>query len=214
MNGSLLGGQRNWIQVLCNGGVATIAAVAYVLAQGGFGESPFRVPSPPSLMALACICSLSCSCGDTWASEVGSIMGGTPRLITTLNRVPRGTNGGVTLVGFVCSFGGGVAVGVAYFLGLAIFIGFESLGDFYSQSSIVLLGGVAGLAGSVVDSLLGATIQYSGLVEKGGHIVHQPGHGVRHISGWDIVGNHAVNLISCLLTSILIPFFVASYWSL
>ena len=34
---SQLGGQRNWVQVICNGGVAAFASVLYLL-EVGFGE--------------------------------------------------------------------------------------------------------------------------------------------------------------------------------
>lgn len=196
--------------MICNGGVATIAAICYVLSGGGFEEHPFYLNHHPyTLSAVACISALACSCGDTWASEVGSVIGGTPYLITTWKRVPRGTNGGVTLIGIVCSFAGGVVVGVAYFAGLAMLVGFESQRDALSQSSVILLGGMAGLGGSLVDSLLGATVQYSGYSEKGGCIVHQPlGKDVKHISGWNILDNHSVNFVSSVLTALIVPLFL------
>ncbi len=59
-----------------------------------------------TVYSLACLSALACSCGDTWASEIGSVLGGTPRLITTWRPVPRGTNGGVTLIGTLCSLAG------------------------------------------------------------------------------------------------------------
>lgn len=198
----LPGGQRDWVQVLCNGGVATIAALCYI-GSVGYGEHPFFLTSStPSMAAVACITSLACSCGDTWASEVGGVVGGTPYLVTTWRRVPRGTNGGVTLVGTLCSVAGGLVVGGAYFIGLLLFVGFGSTSDALTQASVVLLGGVAGLWGSLVDSLLGATVQYSGWEETGSYVVHGPvGKDVKHISGWDILDNHAVNFVSSALTA-------------
>lgn len=216
------GGQRDWIQVLCNGGVATIAAICYI-AIGGFGERPFYIfflsPDsyvPPgysvpnvfsSLAAAACMSSLACACGDTWASEVGSVTGGTPYLITRCccwKRVPRGTNGGVSLIGLACSLAGGLAVGLAYFVGLAILVGFEDNEDALLQMSVIPLGGVAGFWGSLLDSLLGATLQYSGYSKRRGCVVHAPGEDVKHISGWNILDNHAVNLLASALTAVTI----------
>jgi len=83
----IIGGQRDWVQVVCNGGVASAAVVLYLIS-AGMGELPLKLSpgrvDPPTLYALACLSALCCSCGDTWASEVGSMLGGTPRLITTL----------------------------------------------------------------------------------------------------------------------------------
>jgi len=196
--------------VVCNGGVASAAAVLYLIS-AGMGELPLKLSpgrvDPPTLYALACLSALCCSCGDTWASEVGSVLGGTPRLITTWQIVPRGTNGGVTGVGILCSIGGGLVVGLAYFLTLFVFLGVEGLDNesLVSQLPVVLIGGVAGLFGSVFDSFLGATIQYTGYSEQLGKVQNKPAAGVRHVSGVDILDNHAVNFVSSLITAIAIP---------
>jgi uncharacterized membrane protein len=43
--------------------------------------------------------------GDTWSSELGSVLSkGDPYLILSCKKVPRGTNGGVSLVGILASF--------------------------------------------------------------------------------------------------------------
>lgn len=73
---------------------------------------------------------------------------------------PPGTNGGVTSVGLVASFLGGLSVGAAYFVTQLLMVSDLHLAD--SQWPIVVYGGVAGLVGSMLDSFLGAHMQYSG----------------------------------------------------
>lgn len=72
-----------------------------------------------------------------------------------------GTNGGVTPVGLVSSFLGGLTVGVAYFVAQLLFVSDLHLAD--PQWPIIMYGGVAGLVGSMLDSFLGAHMQYSGM---------------------------------------------------
>lgn len=71
-----------------------------------------------------------------------------------------GTNGGVTPVGLVASVLGGGTVGVAYF-----FMQILSVKDLHlavPQWPIILYAATAGLFGSLLDSVLGATMQFSG----------------------------------------------------
>ena len=55
------------------------------------------------------------------------------------------------------------------------------------------------------DSLLGATIQFSGLCEKTGKIVETPGSDVKPISGFPLCSNHSINLISSAITAFAVP---------
>ena len=201
------GGQRNWVQVVCNGGVASMCALLY-LAEVGMTEVPLRapggVPDTPSLLSLAILAALSCSCGDTWASEVGSVIGGKPRLITNWKPVPTGTNGGITAVGVACSIAGGAVIGLSHFATLLVFWKFPDV-TWLSQTPLIWVGALSGLTGSLVDSLLGAMLQFSGFSEKLGRVVNVPGQGVTHVSGWDVLDNHTVNLLSSLITATLIP---------
>ena len=127
VSGSLLtegGGQRTERQVLANGGVAALAALA------------------GSWIAFAG--ALCAATADTWASEIGRHSRTPPRLITNGSPVPPGTDGGMTVLGTVGGIAGaGFVAGVSYVLG------------HHSVLSIA----VAGIAGMLVDSLLGATVQ-------------------------------------------------------
>ncbi len=85
---------RNERQVLANGGVAALAALA------------------GSWAAFAG--ALAAATADTWATEIGRYSRKPPRLITTGKPVAAGTDGGMTLVGTV----GGIA-GAAFMAALA-----------------------------------------------------------------------------------------------
>jgi uncharacterized protein (TIGR00297 family) len=92
------GGRRNARQVLANGGVAALAALA--------GNWAWFAGA------------LAAANADTWATEVGSHSPTMPRLITTWSRVPAGTDGGMTLLGTAGGVAGaGLIAGVSYAVG-------------------------------------------------------------------------------------------------
>lgn len=169
-----------------------------------FGEASERqLHWPPQdtsdLSAIAVLVSLASVCGDTWASEIGSaVQYGEPRLITTWKKVPAGTNGGVTVIGTLSSAAGGFMVGLSFWCSHLL------LSD-QQIPSFIWLGTVAGIVGSAVDSLLGALFQYSGYCPEKKKIVKQPWpSNAVHISGLDILSNDAVNLVACIITTLLL----------
>ena len=92
---------------------------------------------------MALLGGLGCCAGDTWASELGTVLNISldskqePRLITQPWRhVPKGTNGGVSLVGLIASFAGGLVVGVAFYLGIIMNVGF----NVPNQTNLILVG--------------------------------------------------------------------------
>ncbi|KAG8178138.1 hypothetical protein JTE90_029444 [Oedothorax gibbosus] len=200
------GGQRNWQQVICNGGASTQLALLYLLS-GGPEEIPidFQRSYVRSWLAVGAIAALAGANGDTWASEIGTVAAKSkPFLITSFRRVPVGTNGGCTFIGMLVSALGGTIVGLSYLLALIMKIG--SSFDVLNQSLLLLfVGTFSGFFGSVFDSLIGATLQYSGMDAKTGKIVETPGPNVKHISGRPILKNHTVNLIMTIVTSVAVP---------
>lgn len=206
------GGQRNWLQVFCNGGIPTEIALLYMI-ENGPGEIAinFSKQYTASWTCLSLLGALACSSGDTWASEVGSVASKRqPRLITTWEKVPIGTNGGVTFVGLVASILGGTVVGLAYLLTQFMFV--EDLGLSPPQWPIVLYGAVAGFLGSILDSYLGATMQYSGFDEDSGMVINHITPNAKHISGKPILDNNAVNLFSTILIALLLPGITWPMW--
>ena len=202
------GGQRNWVQVLCNGGPNTLYAFLYLFYQCPFDASinpsaSSQVDQMGSFLLLASMCGFACCNGDTWASELGSVLAtSNPRLITTWKEVPKGTNGGVSLVGTLASAAGGGVVGLAYYLSSLAVVEGGCL-SCYGGVELVGLGVLSGFVGSLIDSLLGATVQFSGWDKEKKRVVGVMGKNVGHICGADLLDNHLVNLCSSLLTGAL-----------
>lgn len=148
---------------------------------------------------------------DTLASELGILSTFQPRLLTTLRSCPKGTNGGgqlsrsltpcssdcvkVTAWGLFCSAAGGAVIGLVAVAVLAI----ESPACRQSSgwpAQVVALSTAAGLLGSLVDSLLGATLQQTLYSDKQRRVVQAKGAGAKAISGVDVLSNDGVNLLS------------------
>jgi len=82
-------------------------------------------------------------------------------LLILYQPVRKGTNGGVTKTGLLAAAAGGSVIGVSYVLLeiLTIRCGSDRI---LKQLLVIPLTTVAGLCGSIIDSLLGATLQFSG----------------------------------------------------
>ncbi|XP_023934796.1 transmembrane protein 19 [Bicyclus anynana] len=200
------GGQRNWVQVLCNGGMATQLGLLYLLDVGA-SERPinFSKDYRASWLSIGVLGVFACCNGDTWASELGTVLSKSdPVLITTWKQVPKGTNGAISAIGTIVSTLGGLVVGLTHYLTVLYFSDRTLLMYAPPQWSLIIYGAFAGLIGSVIDSLLGATLQYSG-VDKDGKIVSHSSLSVKHISGRNILDNHSVNLLTTIIMGVLMP---------
>jgi uncharacterized protein (TIGR00297 family) len=95
----------------------------------------------------AFVASLGAAFADTAESEVGQLARRTPRLITTLRKVPPGTDGAISLPG---TFAGLVTAGLTALLGLWL--------GLLGGPGVALLVVGAAFIGTMADSLLGALV--------------------------------------------------------
>lgn len=155
------GAKRDAAQVAANGSVATACAIV-----GGIAAL-YGSPNAGRWM-IAAVCALAAASGDTWSTEIGAFALGPARLITNLKPVFAGTSGGVTLLGTIAAPLGGAIVGLA---GIA------------PQNILILSGwigicAIAGLVGSIFDSLLGATLQGTWQCSQCAHTVEARAHAI------------------------------------
>ena len=69
------GGGRNWPQVLCNGGMAFELSLLYLLDIGSDDlHVDFCHQYRASWLGMAVLGAVSCCNGDTWASELGTVL--------------------------------------------------------------------------------------------------------------------------------------------
>ena len=121
---------------------------------------------------------------DTFSSELGILSKSKPRLITTGQTVPPGTNGGVTVEGILTGAAGAGLIGIVSAVMLPVcgslggLDGMRFLGLKYTTGDklyFALLITVWGTLGSLLDSLLGAVLQASVVDRRSGKIVEGEG---------------------------------------
>jgi uncharacterized protein (TIGR00297 family) len=169
------GGERDAVQVLANGGMFAAAALIMLLR-------------PDVRWIVLGAGSLAASAADTWATEIGTLYGREPRLILPPWRaVAAGTSGGLSLIGTIGGIGGALLVALA-----AVALGWTT-----AVGGLVVVGGVAG---TLIDSLLGATLQSRRWCDtcerRTERIVHDCGADTRRAGGLSWLDNDMVNFLS------------------
>jgi uncharacterized protein (TIGR00297 family) len=182
------GHRRDLGQALANGGLAALLAVLSQLLPplGGGWEGEWF---------FACAGAFAAVNADTWATELGVLNLRPPRLITTGKQVEVGASGGVTWLGTAASLGG------ATFIGLLAGLGALILGQGWAVAGALLLAAMAGgVAGSLFDSLLGATVQAiywcEACQKETERTVHRCGTHTRRLRGWPWLSNDLVNFVA------------------
>lgn len=171
------GHRRDFGQAMANGGLGAFLALLSVAL-----PSPIWFP-----LFLGVVATVT---ADTWATELGTLSRRPPRLITNGRAVAVGTSGAISPLGTVVSGAAGLLVGLA----AALFRRQEQ------ARTLALMGLFGGLAGSLFDSLLGATVQriyYCDRCQKDTERrVHKCGTETRPLRGWNWLNNDMVNLVA------------------
>ena len=135
-------GARNGQQVLANGGVSAMA-----------GATAMAYPEYAAVALLMMAASLAAATSDTLSSELGNVYGKRYVHCLTFRKDARGKDGVISLEGLLAGIAGSMVIS-AVFLAAT-----KNL----AQAGIVC---VAGIAGNLFDSLLGATLQRSGMINN------------------------------------------------
>ena len=133
-------GRTAW-QVLANLGVAAAGSIAFSFTGN-------------RIWLIAMLAALAEAATDTVASEIGQVRGPSARLITTWDRVPAGTDGGITIPGSIAGLAAGMAIALVATVG----------GMTPREQGWIPV--AAAFAGMLIDSVLGATLQRRGWISN------------------------------------------------
>lgn len=109
-----------------------------------------------TVLAVASVAALAEAAADTSQSEIGEIASQRAWLITSFRQVEPGTDGGVTAPGFLAG-----AAAAAITVAIALVVHAVTLRQ-------VLVAAIAAMGGTIIDSLLGATLERRGLLNNDG----------------------------------------------
>jgi len=132
------GGRRSARNAIANCAVATSCAI-------------FAAATGSEPLTAAFVASLGAAFADTAESEIGQLFSRRPRLITTLSKVPPGTDGAISLPGTLAGVG---AAGLTASLGLTL--------ELLSSPGSALLVATAAFLGTIADSLIGGLLSRAG----------------------------------------------------
>lgn len=179
-------GPRDFWQVMANGGVGVICVAAYLLTGRFFWYFPY-------------LASIGAAAADTWATERGTMSRQTPISIVTLKKTEPGRSGAVTISGLISAAAGSALV---MFVG---YLTFKVVGRSDPVAARIWIAVFnAGFAGSILDSILGGSVQAiyrcplcSRLTERRRHC----GDVTIPVSGFKFINNDVVNFISVLFAA-------------
>ena len=180
--------RRDLLQILANGGLPALLALTYFFFSY-------------ELALFAFVGALASATADTWATEIGYFSRKDPFLIIGLKSVKRGTSGAISTLGTLGTVAGS--------LGLA----FSSIMMHYSLKTIVFVA-IAGILGSLIDSILGQFLQAKFQSNISGEIVENKNHLNEEytlVNGVEWIDNNFVNFINTATGALVAALFIFLY---
>lgn len=191
--------QRNAYQVLANSFGLLFFALMQLTSSGVDGKIIFIY----LFSGAAFIASAS---SDTWSTEIGTLNKSEPYFILNLRKkVPKGTSGGVSILGTFGALFGSFLIGFGLLISFLIENTYRNFTNVIIAVVILLL---LGFCGSIIDSILGASVQKKYLCPNCNKIVEENYHplcetnNLKKIRNYTFLDNNTVNLTSNLTITI------------
>jgi uncharacterized protein (TIGR00297 family) len=166
-------GPRDGTQVLANGGVAAVCALLALWIDARY--------------AVAFAGAFAAATADTWGTELGTLSREEPRSILGLKPIAAGLSGGITRAGMLAQISGALCIAL--------------VAELLQPHAFVAVA-AGGLAGALIDSLVGASLQSlrwcpncKRATEREPHVC---GANTTPLRGLSWIGNDGVNFVSTL----------------
>ena len=174
--------KRKLIQIISNVGIGALSLIIYK-----FTSNDLYLLIYASVMAE--------SLADTLASDIGVLSKSEPINILTFKKGERGLSGNISFLGLTSALIGSLLIGTIYYIGM----------DKSITSFIIII--LSGFLGSLIDSILGASIQVKYKCTKCKKITERKEHcgkKTNYYKGIKWIDNNLVNLLSNAIVFIIL----------
>jgi len=141
------GSVRDAAQVWANGGVAVVCVLVFYVMSRNLFHLGIWSPLKLRYLLMLYLSALAAVNADTWSTEIGKLSATAPRLLTNWKQVPAGVSGAVSGMGLLGALGGALAIPL-----VMLPLWKMNLAEVFAVAW-------AGFLASLIDSILGATLQ-------------------------------------------------------